>query len=228
MKNFLRRYNMIILHCFPLLALLSLVVLISVQQAYAQEPLHPRVLPLDPLTLEEKQVAERVARADPRVQQLLGNGRQKLIEVEFLAIKPEDEALTQEDEDRLIQIGRHAAVVFYRYDGNLGARAIVDLEHRLVTQVESLDGDVVPASFEELAESRALALQNEELRELLGPKKHHVEGMRLLAVDESDPCWEHRCLDLLFRRGRFYRTDLPRVIVDLTAQIIRLEREELQ
>jgi hypothetical protein len=201
-------------------ALLYVFILISSQQAYAQVP--PQVLPLDPLTPEEEQIAEDVARADPRVQKLLGSGRQRLIEVEFLALKPEhDEALTEDDEGRPIRIGRHAGVVFIRYEGNLGVYAIVDLQGRLVAQVESRDGDIVPASFEELAEARELALQSEELPEELA--EYDVDGMRRLVVEESDPCWQHRCLWLLFRRGGLYRVDLPTVIVDLTTQTVRVE-----
>ena len=202
--------------------LLYVFILIFSQQAYAQVP-PPQVLPLDPLTPEEERVAEAVARADPRVQQLLGSGRQRLIEVAFLALKPEDEARTEDDEGRPIRIGRHAAAVFIRYEGNLGVNAIVDLQRRLVTQVESQDGDIVPASFEELAEARELALQNKELHHELELTKYDVEGMRLLAIEESDPCWKHRCLELLFRRSGFYRVGLPRVIVDLTTQTIRVE-----
>ena len=191
-----------------------------------------QTLPLDPLTSEEKLIAERIARADSHVGELLGTGRQRLIYVEFLALKPDDEQKTRETPGRPIQIGRHAEVLLYRYDGDLGVRALVDLENRTVKEASRVDGDQVPLTSEDVAEALELALQNEQLRTKLGPEaqqyrvegeRYRVEGMRILATDESDPCWKHRCLDLLFRRGQFYLAEFP-VTVDLTARTVRLER----
>jgi len=191
-----------------------------------------QTLPLDPLTSEEKVIAERVAKADSHVGELLGTGRQRLIYVEFLALKPEDEQKTRETPGRPIQIGRHAEVLLYRYDGDLGVRAVVDLEKQAVKEVSRVDGEQVPLTSEDVAEALELALQNERLRTKLGPEvqqyrveggRYRVEGMRILATDESDPCWKHRCLDLLFRRGQFYLAEFP-VTVDLTARTVRLER----
>jgi len=104
---------------FPFLALLPTVAFLLLQSACVQPPTHPPVLSLDPLTPQEQQLAERLASADARVKDLLGRGRQRLIHSEFLALKPEDEARTREDWRQPIQIGRHAEVIFYRYDGNL-------------------------------------------------------------------------------------------------------------
>lgn len=193
------------------------------QSASAQQP-----LPLDPLTAQEKRLAEDLASNDLRVKERLGTGRQRLIHSVFLAIKPEDESKTREDWIHPIQIGRHAEVIFYRYDGNLGVRAvtdITDIQHGLVKEVVSYDGDEVPLAPEEVDEAGKLALQVEEVRGKLGDKPHafKIEGLRILTIDKKDFCYGHRCVGLLFRRGAFYLAEFP-VTVDLTTLTVRVGR----
>lgn len=95
----------------------------------------------------------------------------------------------------------------------------------MVKEVTRLDGDEVSLSSGEVIEAGDLALQNEEVRRKLGPtpQEFKVEGMRILATDEREPCYKHRCMELLFRRGAFYLAEFP-VTVDLTTQTVRVGR----
>jgi hypothetical protein len=207
------------------------------QHAQAQPP--PRsVQPLDPLTASERRQAESIAREDPRVKELLGGGRTRLVYVDFVAIKS-GELSGPDSPEPLRTIGRHADVVFYRYDDNHGIRAVVDLEAQRVQQAERIDSAEVPLTPEELEEGLALALKQDDVRALLGsdasrysvdrgrPSSRRadsrvVRALRVIATAESDPCWQHRCVQLMFRRGDVYLIDT--VMVDLTAQQARVER----
>ncbi len=119
--------------------------------SYQEIPGQPRVLPLDPLTSEEKQTAERVALGDRRVKGLLSK-HYRLVYVEFIAVKPDNEARTRETWLRSIQIGRHAEVVFYRDNNDFGVQVIVNLERQEVVHVDRIDRNQVPGSLKELSE----------------------------------------------------------------------------
>ncbi len=119
--------------------------------SYQEIPGPPRVLPLDPLTPEEKETAERVALGDRRVKGLLSK-HHKLVYVEFIAVKPDDEARTREAWPRSIQIGRYAEVVFYRDNGEFGIQVIVNLERQEVIHVDRIDRKRVPGSPKKLSE----------------------------------------------------------------------------
>jgi Cu2+-containing amine oxidase len=209
-------------------ALLSLAVCAPAALAQAPPPKPPRKpprqpLPLDPLTAEELKIAERVAREEPRVTEAIGPGRYKLIYVEFLALKPEDPKQTVEAPGVPIQIGRHAEVLFYRYDGDVGIRAVVDLVQQAVRDVTRVDGQAVPVTEEEVTEAGELALHDSTVFQRLGEarREYKIEGMRILATRENDPCYRHRCVDLLFRRGAQYLVAFP-VTVDLTSRDVRV------
>lgn len=201
------------------------VLLIQCARQLPQPPAPAQLLPLDPLTSQEKQLAERVARADPRVRELIGT-RHRLSYIEFFAVKPADEASTREGPQAPLPMPRHAEVVFYRFDGDFGVRALVALRPQpSVAEVQRIDSANVPLNNEDLAEARQLALQNIELRRVLGEAvdRYRVEGLRILATEEGDPCFRHRCLQLLFRLGDVYLSD-PEVVVDVTSQAVRLRR----
>jgi len=189
--------------------------------ASSRRPAAPK--PLDPLTAEEKKTVERTARADSRVQELLGGGRQRLISVEFLAVKPEDPGRAQETAEHPISIGRHGVALFYRYEGNYGVRAVVDLEKASVLHVARVDGDSVPLSAEEVSEAGKLALRDSSARRLLGSEaeRYTIEGLRSRGTGEGDPCAADRCTELIFRRGSLYLAG-ARVIVNLTSQTVRI------
>src|SRR6266849_4530672 len=204
-------------------------------------PTPPQVLALNPLTAEEKAAAERVALADSRVSELLGTGRRGLVSVDLLALKPNKEEIAAAAAGLPIQMARHAEVVFFRYEGEFGVRAVVDLSRKAVTEVSRLESEQVPLTSDDLAEAYKLALRNAEVRSALGPDAERfrveglqrtagtaggqfvVRGLRVQATEESDPCWKHRCLQLLFRRGDVYLTE-PVVIVDLSRQQVMLQR----
>ncbi len=182
--------------------------------------LSQQIQPLDPL--------------DRRVKAAIGSGRQRLVQVQFLALKP---ARVSADPERL-QIGRHAAVLFYRYDGDQGIHVVVDLEKRAVVSVTRIEGRAVPLSTEEISEAFALAARNDRVRALLGSRlnefkvanlaagerpQNRVEGLRIVATFPRDPCYRHRCIDLLFHTSDGYIAGNT-VTVDLTAQTVRAER----
>ena len=132
------------------LAWLLLAVLIPLQEgclnrspSYQEIPGPPQILPLDPLTPEEKRTAERVARSDPHVKGLLSK-QHRLAYVEFVAMKPDDEAKTREAWPRPIQMGRYAEGVFYRDNDDFGFRVIVDLGRQGVTHVGRIDRNQIP------------------------------------------------------------------------------------
>jgi Cu2+-containing amine oxidase len=203
--------------------------------AFKSPPIVPqRVQPLDPLTAEEIELAKQVASADQRVKAALGTGRQRLIDVEFFAMKPAD---TSGDPERL-QMGRHARVLFYRYDTDQGIDAVVDLQRKAVVSVTRIQGAAVPLGADEISDAFSIAIKNDRVRTLLGARlkefrvanlaqgerpETRVEGLRVLATSPRDPCFRSRCIHLLFRDRGGYLTG-TRVTVNLTAQTTRVER----
>jgi Cu2+-containing amine oxidase len=203
--------------CHRPVAAIPLLVSILPVALLAQRP-----RPLDPLTPEETQIAVRVARADSSVRQLLGGGRSVLGAVYFLATKPEvDSARAAEIRDPRPQ--RTAVVMFYVYEGNYGVRALVELPQARISRVDRVQEEPIPMAPEEVAEARRLALADPALRDRLGrAERYRIEWLGVTAVDDRDRCYRHRCLQLLFRAREGYLTR-PVVIVDLTAQQVRLE-----
>jgi hypothetical protein len=198
------------------------------QRVCAQTP-PPGTLLFDPLTPEERELATRVAEDNAQVKDLRGDGRQQLVSVELATPKTG----SQSGEG-----SRHAEVLYYRYNGNQGVLVLVDLGQRTVKEVVRINGDAVPLVTAEVNEALALALKNKKLVDLLGPnyqqyqvanqnapdtQPNRVEALRLLAASKKDPCYRHRCLSLLFRQGETFLTGTS-VIVDLTAQTVRVER----
>lgn len=210
---------------------------LATNRAYtSEESLIPqeKVQPLDPLTPEETQLAAEIANSDRRVKAALGPGRQRLIQVEFFALKPAD---TRDDPERL-QMGRHARVLFYRYEGDQGVDAVVDLQRKSVASVSKIEGVAVPLATDEITDAFNLAIKNERVRSLLGPRlseyrvaalargerpETRVEGLRVIATSPRDPCFRRRCIHLLFHDREGYIAGTT-VTVNLTAQTVRAER----
>jgi len=216
-------------------AVAALTLFIATRVLAVQPP--PSRAPLDPLTPAERKVAEDVSRADSRVKELLGAGRNRLVYVDFIAIKPADASTAPDSPTKPLPIGRHAEVTFYRYDDDSGVRAIVDLQKRAVVQAARIESAEVPLNAEDLSEALALALKNDAVVSLLGADaktfrvgdgargvrpRNIVRGLRVVATSDRDPCWQRRCVQLFFRRGDVYLTDS--VVVDLTQQQVRIER----
>jgi Cu2+-containing amine oxidase len=193
-----------------------------------------RIQPLDPLTPEEIELARQVASSDPKVKAALGSGRQRLIQVEFFAQKPADTSV----EPERMEIGRHAHVLFYRYEGDEGVDVVVDLQKKAVVSVSKLPGTAVPLGTEEVVEAFNLAAKNDRVRSLLGTRLNEfrvanlatgerpetrVEGLRVVATSPRDPCYRRRCIHLLFHDRDGYLAGTT-VTVNLTAQTVRAER----
>jgi hypothetical protein len=225
-------YTSLRVGCTLLLVLVLQLILIQHQAVHSQKQ-SDRVLKFDPLTPEERDVAVRLAEADPRVKKLRGSGRQLLISVELATPKTSD----QNDER-----SRHADVIFYRYEGNRGILAQVDLQRGAVSEAVSINGDSVPLVAEEVNQALTLALQNRTLINLLGPnyqqyrvatanaperEPNRVEGLRVFSATPGDPCYQRRCVSLLFRQGDSFLTGTE-VIVDLTTQTVRVEQPGLR
>lgn len=234
----------------PLLALAVLTLfpltLALTSQAHATNIPTPqdRPRPLDPLTDEERKRAARIAQEDRRAISLLGDGRQRVIAVELADAKPPEAASAKEESpDRPLVSARLAEVLYFNYQKNEGVRVVVDLGGGRVTDVSRVDANGVPLAFEEIEEAAALALRDPTLRSLLGDAAdryravhpdqdrgrgddddaYRVEGLRIIAAGPRDPCYQHRCVSLLFRRGHTYLTYTD-VTVDLTSQRVRVER----
>jgi hypothetical protein len=191
-------------------------------------------LPLDPLTPEEIELAAQIASADPHVQKELGPGRRQLIRVQFLALKAGIDLKTGQ-EQKLLKVGRSAAVLFYRYDTDQGIHVVVDLRQRAVGSISRLEGRAVPLALEEVTQAFALALLDRRVRNLLGSKAddfrvapptsdrkpaNSVEGLRVVATAPGDPCYKHRCIELHFRKRESYVAGTS-VTVDLSARRVR-------
>jgi hypothetical protein len=219
---------------------LSITVVLLVPTALADRFVPPipqrQVQSLDPLTSEETALAARIATTDPRVKESLGEGRSQLVQVQFVALKPNVYQASQEPDQ--LKTGRHATVLFYRYDNDQGILVIVDLEKRSTGEITRVEGRAVPLAFEEITQASNLALRNERVRSLLGSRandfrvanlsagerpENRIEGLRVVATSPRDPCYRHRCIDLLFRQREGYIVGTS-VTVDLTSQVVRVER----
>jgi hypothetical protein len=208
-------------------------VLLLTSASLAAEPRRPQ--PMDPLSPAERREAEGIAASDTRTRELLGKGKQRLVYVEFVSVKPQDAEPSSKDPK---DIGRHAEVVYYRFAGDRGVRALVDLRGRAVVDVAELDGDAVPLTQDDVSEALRLAIKDPELQRVLGATahtyavaspgdaraegQHVVRGLLIHATSDSDPCWQRRCVQMLFRSGDAYLTD--NVVVDLTQERVRVEK----
>jgi hypothetical protein len=191
----------------------------------AQEP-----LPLDPLTPNERAIADTVAREDPKVREFLRAEGSRLINVDFMVAK--DPADTTQQRDAPPR--RTAEVLFYRPDRDQGLRVLVDLAGRRVVSAASVPGQSVPLSNEEVVLAARLALADDRVIRLFGGRvppfqvakgpatrasadSARIEGLRTVAPTPEDPCYRRRCVVLFFRvRNRYVH--LNRVVVDLTGR----------
>jgi hypothetical protein len=197
---------------------------------------------LDPLTPAEKQEAERIARADTRVTQMLDKGRTELVYVTFFALKPAKPSASR-DPSKLV-VERAAEVVFYRFDGNFGIRALVNLERKVVMSVQRLEGANVPLTEQDWMGALQLALKDPEIQKLLDKdlekfrglsrrksnaatrRQNAVRSLLIVATSPTDPCFESRCVQLLFRRGPVYLVDSA--IANLSTGIVRVQKGNAQ
>ncbi len=216
------------------LAVFAVLLTVVSGTARPQEP----PLPLDPLTEQERDIATRLVREDARVKEALGPGPTRLIYVDFIAIKsPADSNSPAEQPPR-----RRVDALFYRYDKNIGIRALVDLERRAVVDVVRVSGNSVPINVEEVEEAARLARADPRVARLVGERlsqfrvatrsasaddlrADRIEGLRTLGTSPEDPCTRHRCVVLFFRSNNRYEF-MNRVVVDLTSQKVQVREGE--
>ncbi len=194
---------------------------------------------LDSLTRDEESAAERIARSDKRVQELLGERGVRLVSATPVMIK-RGESPEKFDVNR-----REIEVVLFRPEGEVGARVLVNLRQNSVASVQRLAGNQVPLTFDDLNDAFQLALRDPQVQRALGPaarsfrvqsqgnataaapSENIVTGLPIRSNDPKDPCSKHRCLQLFFRRGTDFLSE-PVVTVDLTAKHVSIERRQSQ
>lgn len=180
-------------------------------------------LPLDPLSPREIESAQRSVRTDRRVREMVGQRKSVIGATYFLALKPDTlDVATVRPRD--VEPIRAAQVLIYVYDGDYGVSGLVDLARSTVLKVERLENEPIPFAPEEIRLAEQLARRDPRLRETVGPAaaETRIEWLGVVATEERDPCYKHRCVQLLFRRGHAFLMR-PIVIVDLTTQTVRLE-----
>jgi len=191
---------------------------------------------LDDLSPDERAAAERVARSDSRVKELLGEAGVRVVSVTPVLIKTEAPEKTD-----IAQ--RQVEVVLFHPQREVGARVIVHLQQNRVAVVNRLASNEVMLTNDDLADAVQLALRDPEVVKSLGAaastfhiagaptatavSQNVVEGLPVRSEEASDPCSKHRCLALLFRRGNDYLIE-PSVVVDLTAKHVMIEKRNPQ
>jgi hypothetical protein len=210
-------------------AALITVFLLSPVMARAQGP-----LPLDPLTNQERVIADSVVRADARVREMVGGGRTRPIHLDFISVKPRAGEVSRDG----LPASRHAEVLIYNYDRNQGILALVDITARRVVDVARIPGQSVPINADEVAVAARMALTDPRVARLFGDQmpafrvatgpstladqdSPRIEGIRIVGGAPNDPCTLHRCIALFFRVNNRY-VQLNRVVVDLTAQQVMI------
>jgi hypothetical protein len=192
---------------------------------------------LDPLTGDEQAAAERIARSDAKVKELLGETGVRLVSATPVLIKTESP-------ERFDVASRQIEVVLFRPQGEVGARVVVNLQRNAVVEVSRLASDQVPFTNDDLADAFQLAMRDAEVLKALGPEartfrprtgppgpagtaapQNTVGGLPVRSPDPNDPCSTHRCLRLTFRRGTDYLSE-PIVVVDLTAKHVSVEKRD--
>lgn len=194
--------------------------------------------PLAPLSDSEIQRAVEVARGDARTVELVGKDA-RVGTVQFIIPKKPDQAL---DADKVVDLGRHAAVYLSSRDTRRGAWVLVDLRGGKVAEARELKSRDVPFGQEELELAWAIAQRSPEVMAGLGEgaarfavrpagekrkPEREVLGMPIRGRDEKDPCATNRCLALIFREGRTFRQGVE-VVVDLSLESAKFSRREVR
>jgi len=188
---------------------------------------------LDPLTPEEQEAAERIARGDAHVKQALGENGVRLVSAVPVIIKRGESPEKVDVHQRTIE------VVLFRPEGEVGARVIVNLRQKEAADFQRLEARQVPFTSDDLNDAFQIALRSPEVLKVLGPEaqsfhvqisktqpeaappQNEVTGLPVRSSDPKDPCYRHRCMQLHFRHGTDYLS--LAVDVDLTAKHAVLE-----
>jgi hypothetical protein len=198
-----------------------------VSLGHAQAP-----LPLDPLTAQERALADTIARSDPRVRELLQSGQAELAHIEFVAMKSGADTSAGVD----VPLRRHAQVIFLLGRTNEGLAILVDLERRTVVEVARSPGESVPLSLAEVERAARLTVAHPGVARLFGDRlpPFRIEGLRegrdtastrIEAIRTTGPpgdtCYRRRCVVVFFRVNNRY-VHVNRVLVDLLSNRVIL------
>src|SRR6266478_5580755 len=129
---------------------------------------------LDPLAPDEESSAERIARSDNRIKEIVGEREVRLVSATPVLIK------TGESLEKIDVHQRVIEVVLFRPEGEVGARALVNLAQNSVANVERLDSRHVPFTPDDLKDAFQLALREPQVQRALGPEAQtfHIQGQR--------------------------------------------------
>jgi hypothetical protein len=117
-------------------------------------------------------------------------------------------------------------VSHYRYDNDAAIRSLVNLSDATVLDQREIPHLPVSLAQEELDTASALALKDARVSDALGSDRESVEieALVIRSASEDDPWFGRRVVQLLFRVDRDYRHS-PRVVVDLTNNVVLIETE---
>jgi hypothetical protein len=193
---------------------------------------------LDAITTDEEAAADRIARAEPKVKELLGERGIRLVSATPVLIKQ------GEPPDKIDLHQRAIEVILFRPEGEIGVRVIVHLHQNRAAEVQRLTAAQVPFTNDDLNDAFQLALRDAEVQRELGPaaqtfhvpelhnntasaaaSENIVTGLPIRTTDPKDACSKHRCLQLFFRRGTDFLSR-PVVTVDLTEKHVTVDRSE--
>lgn len=202
-------------------ALTTVLMLVCFGCAKPKTPKPPAIpLALDPLTEGEHADAEKTARADGRVTELIGTGG-RLAHIAWFAPKPAEASA---------EVVRHAELLFAIPSGQYGVRAVVRLSAPMaVVDAARIDARNVPMTDDEIQEVWRIAQADPAVRNKLGNRIAEIrpEALRTYSEDPNDPCSKGRCYYLLLRIGRNYLSE-PAITVELNSKRVLAERSNLQ
>lgn len=150
-------------------------------------------------------VVERV-QADDRVRERLGDGRVQFVGADYDEDKPDEGG----GESR--RLGR---VHYYDYDTGTGVAVSVDLRSGEVLGIEERRGVHLRPSQEEIEAARSLVLDSELGRRVEG-REVSVVAFPGRTVEEDDPTWTHRRVELHLWSIDEPPTRVLSAVVDLT------------
>ncbi len=185
-------------------------------------PPKPPTIPqaLDPLTESERTVAEKVARADGRVRELLVEGG-RLAHIAWFAPKPAEASAA---------VQRHAELLFAIPSGAYAVRTVVSLgTTAAVVEAVRIDARNLPITDDETQEVWRIAQADQGVQNKLGRRIAEIrpEALRTYSEDPNDPCTRGRCYYLLLRVGNSYLSE-PEITVELNSKRVLTERSKLQ
>jgi hypothetical protein len=125
---------------------------------------------------------------------------------------------------------RKALVIHYRYDGDAALLTRLDVDRKGVLGVEEQAQFPTCLAPEEIRRAGELAKANAEVKKALakygGPDKFEVDVVQAFTVDPEAFGYQHRLVRVFFREGREYLLYGPNVDVDLTAEQVKVRRND--